>query len=126
MHHRPRPVFLNLFQIHFPITAITSIAHRVSGVFLFLCMPCMLWLWKVVLGSAADYQRILDCLAEPYARVAVWLMLSSFGFHLLAGLRHVFMDISWLSCEKKTANISAYGLWLLAIVWFVLLGMRLW
>ena len=28
-----RPVFLNLFQIHLPVTALVSILHRVSGVY---------------------------------------------------------------------------------------------
>ena len=30
--------FLNLSQMHFPVTAISSILHRISGVFLFLAV----------------------------------------------------------------------------------------
>ena len=38
------PVFLNLFRIRFPAGAIASIAHRISGVLLFLSLPYLAWL----------------------------------------------------------------------------------
>ncbi len=43
MDKQPRRllVFLNLAQIRFPIGAIASIAHRVSGVLLFIALPVL-------------------------------------------------------------------------------------
>ena len=38
------PVFLNLFRIRFPAGAIASIAHRISGILLFLSLPLLAWL----------------------------------------------------------------------------------
>ncbi|HLF66576.1 MAG TPA: succinate dehydrogenase, cytochrome b556 subunit, partial [Gammaproteobacteria bacterium] len=37
-----RPINLNLFTIRFPLPAIVSILHRVSGVFLFLLLPILM------------------------------------------------------------------------------------
>ncbi|MBV8802224.1 MAG: succinate dehydrogenase, cytochrome b556 subunit, partial [Gammaproteobacteria bacterium] len=38
-----RPKNLNLFTIRFPVPAIASILHRISGFILFLLIPFMLW-----------------------------------------------------------------------------------
>ena len=71
MDKQPRrlPVFLNLAQIRFPIGAIASIAHRVSGVLLFIALPAywrgimwigtLLWVGFTAAGLAwcIQYER---------------------------------------------------------------------
>ena len=39
---KARPMHLNLFVMRFPITAISSICHRISGVWIFICLPFLL------------------------------------------------------------------------------------
>ena len=41
--HIVRPKNLNLFTIRFPIPAIVSILHRISGIILFFLIPCLSW-----------------------------------------------------------------------------------
>jgi len=49
MHsQRSAPVFLNLLRIRFPVGAVTSIAHRLSGLLLFLSFPVLVyWLMSL-------------------------------------------------------------------------------
>ena len=72
MHNqRSAPVFLNLFRIRFPVGAVTSIAHRLSGLLLFLSFPVLVyWLDLSLRDSAgyADAREWLDC---------IWLRLAS-------------------------------------------------
>jgi hypothetical protein len=52
---RSRPKNLNLLTIRLPIPALVSIMHRVSGAFLFLLLPGLLWLLAQSLASAESY-----------------------------------------------------------------------
>ncbi|MGL1161857.1 succinate dehydrogenase, cytochrome b556 subunit, partial [Vibrio parahaemolyticus] len=42
--NKQRPVNLDLTTIRFPVTAIASILHRVSGVITFVAVGILLWL----------------------------------------------------------------------------------
>ncbi|MGL5372028.1 MAG: succinate dehydrogenase, cytochrome b556 subunit, partial [Plesiomonas shigelloides] len=49
--NKQRPVNLDLKTISFPITAIASILHRVSGVITFIALGILLWLLSLSLSS---------------------------------------------------------------------------
>jgi succinate dehydrogenase / fumarate reductase cytochrome b subunit len=50
--NKNRPRFLNLWQIRLPITGVVSILHRLSGIFLVLLFPFLLYLLQLSLRSA--------------------------------------------------------------------------
>lgn len=54
---KQRPVNLDLQTIRFPITAIASILHRVSGVITFIAVGILLWLLGTSLSSRKDSSR---------------------------------------------------------------------
>ncbi|MDC3180763.1 succinate dehydrogenase, cytochrome b556 subunit [Gammaproteobacteria bacterium] len=87
---RKSPKFLNLFKIHLPITGLVSIMHRLSGllnIFLFLGIIYLYWL----LPQGNDIDEIL---VSPIYLVLMWLAISAFFYHFLAGMRHIYMDFS--------------------------------
>ena len=44
-HNKVRPVYMNLFQIRLPISAISSITHRLAGIYIFfISLPIFLFL----------------------------------------------------------------------------------
>lgn len=53
---KQRPVNLDLQTIHFPITAISSILHRVSGVITLIAVGILLWLLGTSLSSPEGFQ----------------------------------------------------------------------
>ncbi len=71
MDKQPRRllVFLNLAQIRFPIGAIASIAHRVSGVLLFIALPVLAALLDASLRSEAGFASVRGLLSSPLSLV---------------------------------------------------------
>ncbi|WP_181418792.1 succinate dehydrogenase, cytochrome b556 subunit [Pseudomonas alcaligenes] len=88
-----RPVNLDLRTIKLPITAYTSILHRVSGVILFLGIVVMLFALDKSLVSEEGFAEVQACLASPLAKLIIWGLLSALLYHLVAGVRHLIMDM---------------------------------
>ncbi len=114
-------VYLSLWQFRFPVTAIASILHRVSGVFLFLCIPALLWARQKSLSSEAGLMAVItlrDCL--PLA-LLLWAFLSALFYHLIAGIRHMFMDIG-MGDTKSAGRMGAFAVIILSGIFAVLAG----
>ena len=88
-----RPVFLNLFAIKLPIVAVVSFLHRVSGVALFGASFYLLWLLWLSLESKSDFELLKTTLAHPIHSLLLWFTLSLLGYHLIAGARHLLLDL---------------------------------
>jgi succinate dehydrogenase / fumarate reductase cytochrome b subunit len=116
-----RPVNLNLFTIHFPIPAIVSILHRLSGVFVFLMIPALLWLLEHSLRSENDFQGIQSILTQPFIKLGLMCFLLAFGFHFLAGLRHLMMDAG-VGESKLAGRATAWMVLGFFIVFVIILG----
>ncbi|HXH55270.1 MAG TPA: succinate dehydrogenase, cytochrome b556 subunit [Gammaproteobacteria bacterium] len=120
-----RLVNLNFFTLHFPVTAWVSVAHRLSGIFVFLMIPGLLWILQESLASKARFQNLGVFFSHPIAVVGLWLLLAALLYHWVAGLRHLLMDIH--IGESKTGG--RIGAWLVIYISFgfiLLLGYKLW
>lgn len=100
------PVFLNLFRIRFPAGAIASIAHRISGVLLFLSLPYLAWLLDLSLQGPEGYTAAVAHLQPLWLRLASALLAWSLLHHLIAGLRFLLIDIH-IGVDLPTARITA-------------------
>lgn len=103
-----RPVYLNLLRIRQPITAITSIAHRISGVLLFLSIPCMIWMLDRSLAGPEGYQQVADFYDGGFAKLLILLVTWALAHHFFAGIRFLLLDIDWgvdIATARKTAMI---------------------
>lgn len=122
-HSRRLPVFLNLAQIRFPIGAIASIAHRVAGVLLFIALPAMAFLLDASLRSEAVFASVRALLSSPLWIVTAAVLLWALVHHVLAGVRHLLMDVgvgSELAQARASARlvlVVAPALTLLFLVW---------
>ena len=105
-HPRRLPVFLNLAQIRFPIGAIASIAHRVSGVLLFIALPVLAVLLDASLRDEAGFASVRDLISSPLAVVAAGVLVWALVHHVLAGIRHLLMDVG-IGGELERARASA-------------------
>lgn len=88
-----RPVNLDLTTIKFPVPAIASIIHRISGVGLFVALPILLWMLDRSLASPETFADLQEQLATPLARFVVWGIVAMLIYHLVAGIKHLLMDI---------------------------------
>jgi succinate dehydrogenase / fumarate reductase cytochrome b subunit len=102
-----RPYFLDLAAIRLPIGGMVSILHRISGVFLALIVPCLLYTLSLSLGSPEGFARVAAWFGGFFGWVlstgALWALLH----HLFAGLRHLGFDLG-LGEEKETARMTAW------------------
>ena len=87
-----RPVNLDLTTIKFPVTAIASIVHRVTGVAIFVALPILLWMLDRSLASPEGFASVKEMMAAPLAKLVVWGILAVILYHLVAGVRHLIMD----------------------------------
>ena len=121
----PRPFNLNLLTIRFPRTAIVSILHRISGVLIFLILPVLLYALQCSTQSAASFEQIKTFLSLPLSKLFVWFILSVFLCHILAGLRHLSMDMG-IGETLKAARFSAALVLTLVVFSMFGLGFLLW
>ena len=121
---QPRPVNLNLLTIRFPLPAIVSILHRMSGVFLFLLIPVMLWLLAMSLSSSGFYV-LQQALGTVWVKLVCWMLLAPFCYHMVAGVRHLLMD-AHLGVTLKASKLAAQLTFIIAALLILLTGIWLW
>lgn len=120
-----RPRNLNLFTIRFPIPAIVSILHRISGVILFLLIPFIIWGLNLSLSSGQDYDDLHQFLTTPIMKFIIWGSLSAFIYHLVAGIRHILMDMG-IGEELKSGRLSSQITIIISVILIILAGIWLW
>lgn len=120
-----RPINLNLLTISFPITAIVSILHRISGFLLFLMIPVFLALIALTLQSPEAFFTVHTFFAHPLIKLLLLGFMGALFYHLLAGIRHLLMDAG-VADELKPARFTAGLVIALAIVITGLMGIYLW
>lgn len=120
-----RPINLNLLTIRFPITAIVSILHRISGFLLFLAIPLFLAIMALTLQSPETFFTVQSCFRHPLIKFLILGFLLALFYHLFAGIRHLLMDAG-IAEELKTARWSAGLVIVLAVVFTGLMGIYLW
>ena len=111
------PKHLNFLKIHFPITAWVSIAHRASGFLLFLLIPVFLWVLERSLSGVAYFQQLKVCCTHPVWGTMLCLALTALVYHILAGLRHLFMDLH-IGSSKSASRRSAQVVLMLSFLGF--------
>src|SRR5579862_1349975 len=87
-----RPKNLNLFTIRFPLPAIISILHRISGFVLFLLIPLMLWALDFSLNESG-FISLQEGFKSFCAKCFLWILLLPLCYHFIAGIRHLLSDI---------------------------------
>lgn len=122
---KQRPVNLDLLTIRLPITAIASILHRISGLFLFISLPFLLCLLSDSLASPAKFAAVQEMTSRLLVKFGLWLVLAAAVYHTLAGLRHLLMDLGFGE-ELSSSQKSAAGILITSIIVSIALGVWLW
>jgi len=124
MRRDRRPVFLNLLQIKLPVPGLVSIAHRVSGVLLFLALPVILLMLTRAIRDESGYQSVHQLLSSPLGILIVAPLVWSFWHHLLSGIRFLLLELD-IGYEQQAAVRSAkftlvlgLVLTLISVIWW--------
>lgn len=121
---RPRPKNLNLFTIHFPTPAIVSIFHRISGFFLFLLIPFILWGLDYSL-TESGFETLKQWLDTSFIKLIFLIIFIPFCYHLVAGIRHLLSDIH-IGDSLKGGRRGAMLTFVVTGLLVILAGIWLW
>lgn len=101
-----RPVYRNIHitQIagyRLPVAGVVSILHRVSGVLMFVLLPFAVWMFDKSLTSEISYEAFTAAFAAGLGWVPAWgvklvvlALIWAYLHHFIAGVRHVWMDVT--------------------------------
>lgn len=124
--NKQRPVNLDLKTISFPITAIASILHRVSGVITFISLGILLWLLSLSLSSEQGFESARTVTDSFFVKLILWGMLTALAYHVVGGIRHLLADMGYgeesLAAASRTAKIA----FIITAVLSLLAGVLVW
>ena len=105
--NRPLSPHLTIYRL--PMTAITSILNRVTGVALLGGGLVVVW-WLLAAASSPGYFAFADAvitsfLGDIIMTLAVWAL----WYHALGGLRHLYWDTGE-GLDVETAEKLSYGI----------------
>ena len=106
-----RPVFLNLFRIRFPATAVASFGHRMAGVLLFVLLPVLIYTIELSLRSPEGFETVRQWLQGWPVRLLLWLAAWAGLHHLFAGLRFLLIDVD----VGVAWEAARWGAWLVTV-----------
>lgn len=121
-------VFKDLPGYRLPLAGLVSILHRVSGALMFVLLPLIIWMFDVSISSEISYARFTNTfsnglsLADGAWRLPAWLLklvvlalIWAYLHHLIAGVRHLWMDVNH-AVSKEFGKSSAAVTLALSIV----------
>ena len=115
----------NLFTIQFPITALSSISHRISGVILFFLTFPFISLVLVAIQSQEGFDYASALMAHFMMKSALTLYVAAIVYHFFSGLRHLAMDFGYWE-TLKASRYSAMIVYLLFLVMTVIFSILIW
>lgn len=135
--NKPRPEFRNinaftdLTTYRLPPAGWVSILHRISGVVMFLLMPFIVWMFDSSLSSEISFDSFTSAFSAGIGFLPGWFvklvalaLIWAYLHHLIAGVRHLYMDATH-SVTKEFGASSAYVVLVLSIGLTVILGAKL-
>lgn len=122
--NKARPKNLNLMTIRLPINALVSILHRATGCALFLTLPILLISLQWSLYSATHYATLANMLDWLVFKIILVGLVWAFSHHFFAGLRHLAMDVHWMTSLMKARYTSKIVL-LLSVLTTVIFAITL-
>ena len=122
---KQRPVNLDLTTIKMHPAANASILHRISGVITVFAIGILLLTLSTSLSSAQGFAQIQAYLDGFFFKFIIFGCLSALTYHVLAGVRHLFMDLGHFE-ELASGNATAKLIIALWLVLTVVVGVRLW
>jgi succinate dehydrogenase / fumarate reductase cytochrome b subunit len=104
-----RPVYIDLRKIKLPMSAFSSITHRLSGMYIFfISLPLFIYLLFVSTKNKTSFDLIYTSLQSiSLFSVFVFISFSILWYHILTGVRHLVMDFFHIGETLKGAYYSS-------------------
>lgn len=120
-----RPKNLDLMTFSFPVTAITSILHRISGFALFFAVAFLLYALQISLASEQGFAELQGIMSGFFVKLFVWLCVSALAYHFVAGIKHLLMDMGFAE-ERQSGATASWAVLVISAVLILLAGVWVW
>jgi succinate dehydrogenase / fumarate reductase, cytochrome b subunit len=131
---RARPGTMRLLdavKYRLPLAGVVSILHRASGLLMFALLPFVIWLFDTSISSEISYETFASAFVVGLGVVPGWgvklvvlALIWALLHHLIAGVRHVWMDATH-SVSKAQGHNSAVFTLVASLLLTVALGAKL-
>jgi succinate dehydrogenase / fumarate reductase cytochrome b subunit len=134
---KKRPEFRNINALtdlpsyRLPAAGIVSILHRISGLIMFLLLPLLVWMFDTSVSSEISFAKFsaafnvgLGFVPAVLVKVVVLGLIWAYLHHLIAGVRHVYMDVCH-AVTKEFGKSSAIVTLMLSLGLTAALGAKL-
>ena len=85
----------------------------------------MLYALSKSLGSEEGFTEVKACLTSPLAKFVAWGLLSALLYHLVAGVRHLIMDMG-IGETLEGGRLGSKIVIVISVVMIVLAGVWVW
>ncbi len=133
-----RPEFRNIHVLkdlpsyRLPAAGIVSILHRISGFIMFLLLPFIIWMFDVSVSSEISFGRFTSAFGKGigfvpggFIKLVALALIWAYLHHFIAGLRHLWMDISHAAVSKEFGKSSAVVTLVFSVALTLILGAKL-
>ena len=120
-----RPKNLDISTIELPVSAKASILHRISGFALFFAVAFMLRALDASLESEQSFAELAAAMDSVLEKLITWGILSALGYHFVAGVKHLLMDMG-IGETKEGGRTGAIVTLISGVVVVVLAGVWVW
>lgn len=138
LEKKKRPEFRNIHALkdlpnyRLPPAGIVSILHRISGVVMLVLLPFIIWMFDASLSSEISFAKFKAVFNEGCGFIPGWFIklvalaiIWAYLHHLIAGVRHLFMDVNHAAVTKEFGHSSALAVLVLSIGLTIVLGAKL-
>lgn len=123
--------FKDLTTYRLPAAGWVSILHRVSGLLMFILLPFLVWMFDKSITSEISHASLTSAFnvgtgmySGWFLKLAVLGLIWGYLHHLIAGLRHLYMDRTH-KVDKAFGKSSAVFTLVVSIALTVALGAKL-
>jgi succinate dehydrogenase / fumarate reductase, cytochrome b subunit len=124
--------FKDLTTYRLPPAGWVSILHRASGLIMFLLLPFIIWMFDTSVSSEISFARFTAAFNVGLGFVPGWFLklvalalIWAYLHHAIAGLRHLWMDVSHSAVTKEFGRTSALFVLVVSISLALVLGAKL-
>ena len=134
---KKRPEFRNINALtdlptyRLPAAGIVSILHRISGAIMFVLLPLIVWMFDTSVSSEISFAKFTSAFTNGIGfvpgiivKLAALALIWAYLHHMIAGLRHLYMDMCH-AVSKEFGKSSAVVTLVLSLGLTAALGAKL-
>ena len=134
---KKRPEFRNINALtdlptyRLPAAGIVSILHRISGAIMFVLLPLIVWMFDTSVSSEISFAKFtapfntgIGFVPGIIVKLAALALIWAYLHHMIAGLRHLYMDARH-AVSKEFGKSSAVVTLVLSLGLTAVLGAKL-